>query len=94
MICFGLLQKAHAVNQPPGGSCRGFNTAEAQDALFSLDVVTGFAKHGSWYESEHRVGPAADGSYKIYESVLVDILVGTITGIATNGTETGTTSPL
>jgi hypothetical protein len=47
MICFGLLQKAHAVNQPPGGSCRGFNTAEAQDALFSLDVVTGFAKHGS-----------------------------------------------
>jgi hypothetical protein len=94
IICFGLLQKAHAINQPPDRSYPGFNTVEAQDALFSLDVVTGFAKHGSWCEKRAPSGPAADGGYKIYESVLVDIRVGAITGIATNGTQTGATSPL
>jgi hypothetical protein len=55
MICFGLLRKAHAVNQPPDESCPGFNTAEAQDALFSIDVVTGFANTPVAMKSEHRV---------------------------------------
>ena len=36
LLCFGLLPTMHAVNPPPGGFYPGFNTAEGQNALFSL----------------------------------------------------------
>jgi len=35
-VCFALLQKAQAVNPPPDGGYPGGNTAEGQNALFSL----------------------------------------------------------
>jgi len=37
----GLLPRAQAVSPPPGGGYFGFNTAEGQNALFSLDTSTG-----------------------------------------------------
>jgi hypothetical protein len=36
LVCFALLQKAQAVNPPPDGGYPGANTAEGQNALFSL----------------------------------------------------------
>ena len=38
-----LLPEAHAVNPPPDGGYPGFNTAEGQNALLSLDTNTGLA---------------------------------------------------
>jgi hypothetical protein len=35
-VCIGLLPKAQAVSPPPDGGYPGFNTAEGQNALFSL----------------------------------------------------------
>jgi hypothetical protein len=43
LLCFGLLPKAQAVVPPADGGYPGFNTAEGQNALFSLDVNNGFA---------------------------------------------------
>jgi hypothetical protein len=42
-VCFALLPKAQAVVPPPDGGYPGFNTAEGQNALFSLNVNNGFA---------------------------------------------------
>jgi hypothetical protein len=36
VLCFALLQMAHAVNPPPDGGYPGGNTAEGQNALLSL----------------------------------------------------------
>jgi hypothetical protein len=36
VLCFALLQTAHAVNPPPDGGYPGGNTAEGQNALFGL----------------------------------------------------------
>ena len=41
LACLGLLPRAQAVSPPPGGAYLGFNTAEGQNALFSLDTSTG-----------------------------------------------------
>jgi hypothetical protein len=41
--CFALLPVAQAVAPPPDGGYPGFNTAEGQNALLSLDVANGFA---------------------------------------------------
>jgi trimeric autotransporter adhesin len=38
LVCFGLLPKAHAVSPPPDGGYPNFNTAEGQNALFSLST--------------------------------------------------------
>ena len=38
-----LLPDVHAVNPPPDGGYSGFNTAEGQNALLSLDTSIGFA---------------------------------------------------
>jgi hypothetical protein len=40
LACFALMPRAHAVNPPPDGGYPGFNTAEGQNALFSLGVGT------------------------------------------------------
>jgi hypothetical protein len=36
LVCFALLPKAQAVSPPPDGGYPGGNTAEGQNALFSL----------------------------------------------------------
>ena len=43
VACAMLLPEAHAVNPPPDGGYPGFNTAEGQNALLSLDTGIGFA---------------------------------------------------
>jgi len=48
LACFGLLPKARAVVPPPDGGYPGFNTAEGQNALFSLTTGVGNAAVG-WY---------------------------------------------
>ena len=48
LACFGLLPKALAVVPAPDGSYPGFNTAEGQNALFSLTTGVGNAAVG-WY---------------------------------------------
>src|SRR6266496_3372095 len=40
IVCIGLLPKAQAVSPPPDGGYPGGNTAEGQDALFSLTTGT------------------------------------------------------
>jgi trimeric autotransporter adhesin len=39
-VCFGLFPKAQGVLPPPDGGYPGFNTAEGQNALFSLTTGT------------------------------------------------------
>jgi trimeric autotransporter adhesin len=39
--CFDLLPQVQAVSPPPGGAYLGLNTAEGQNALFSLDTRIG-----------------------------------------------------
>jgi hypothetical protein len=48
LLCFGLLPKAQAVVPPPDGGYPGFNTAEGQNALFSLTAGSANTAVG-WY---------------------------------------------
>jgi Chaperone of endosialidase len=48
LACFGLLPKAEAVVPPPDGGYPGFNTAEGQNALFSLTTGVGDTAVG-WF---------------------------------------------
>ena len=58
LACFGLLSKADAVIPAPDGGYPGFNTAEGQNALFSL--TTGVANTAiGWYS----LWSNTDGSY-------------------------------
>jgi uncharacterized coiled-coil protein SlyX len=58
LACFGLLSKAEAVIPAPDGGYPGFNTAEGQNALFSL--TTGVANTAiGWYSLFSNT----DGSY-------------------------------
>jgi Chaperone of endosialidase len=41
IVCIGLLSRAQAVGPPPDGGYPGFNTAEGQNALFSLTTGAG-----------------------------------------------------
>jgi hypothetical protein len=43
LVGFALSPKAQAVSPSPDGGYPGFNTAEGQNALFSLDVTAGLA---------------------------------------------------
>ncbi len=56
--CFALSPTARAVDPPPDGGYPGFNTAEGDNALFSLDVTTaiGNTAVGSDAMSETRTG--------------------------------------
>jgi hypothetical protein len=48
LACFALLPKAHGVVPPPDGGYPGFNTAEGQNALFSLTTGAGNTAVG-WF---------------------------------------------
>ena len=48
LLCFALLPKAQAVVPPPDGGYPNFNTAEGQNALFSLTTGAGNTAVG-WY---------------------------------------------
>jgi hypothetical protein len=48
IVCIGLLPKADAVTPPPDGGYPGFNTAEGQNALFSLSTGVGNTAVG-WF---------------------------------------------
>jgi uncharacterized coiled-coil protein SlyX len=48
LACFGLVPKAQAVVPPPDGGYPGFNTAEGQNALFSLTTGVGNTAVG-WF---------------------------------------------
>jgi hypothetical protein len=54
--CFALVSTTRAVNPPPDGGYPGLNTAEGQDALFSLDTSTGLANTAvGWFSLKSYV---------------------------------------
>jgi hypothetical protein len=54
--CFALVSTTRAVNPPPDGGYPGLNTAEGQDALFSLDTSTGLANTAvGWFSLKSDV---------------------------------------
>ncbi len=56
LACFSLLQQAQAVVPPPDGGYPGFNTAEGQGALLSLDTSTGLANTAvGWFSLKSNV---------------------------------------
>ena len=58
LLCFGLLPRTQAVVPPPDGGYPGFNTAEGQNALFSL--TTGAANTAVGWSS---LSSNAEGSF-------------------------------
>jgi hypothetical protein len=59
-VCFGLLAKAQAVVPPPDGGYPNFNTAEGQNALFSL--TTGSANTAVGWNSLFSAGAASNNT--------------------------------
>jgi len=56
LACFGLLRATQAVLPPPDGGYPGFNTAEGQNALLSLDTSTGLANTAvGWFSLKSNV---------------------------------------
>jgi uncharacterized coiled-coil protein SlyX len=56
IVCIGLLSNAQAVNPAPDGFYPGFNTAEGQNALLSLDVTNGFANTAvGWFSLSSNI---------------------------------------
>lgn len=56
IACFGFLRVAHAVVPPPDGGYPGFNTAEGQNALLSLDTSAGLANTAvGWFSLKSNV---------------------------------------
>ena len=59
LLCFGLLPRAQAVVPPPDGGYPGFNTAEGQNALFSL--TTGSANTAvGWFSLRNNTDASAN----------------------------------
>jgi hypothetical protein len=56
LACFALSTAARAVVPPPDGGYPGLNTAEGQNALFSLDTSTGLANTAvGWFSLKSDV---------------------------------------
>ena len=63
LICSGLLPNAQAVVPPPDGGYPGFNTAEGQNALFSL--TTGAANTAvGWFSLQGDSGGQLQHRYR------------------------------
>ena len=60
-VCFALFQTAHAVSPPPDGGYPGGNTAEGQDALFSLTTGSYNTALGFWALRSNRTGSFNSG---------------------------------
>jgi hypothetical protein len=56
IVCIGLLSRAQAVVPPPDGGYQGFNTAEGQNALFSLTTGAGNTAVGWFSLSTNAAG--------------------------------------
>src|SRR5256885_16883140 len=56
LVCFALSPTARAVLPPPDGGYPNQNTAEGEDALFSL--ITGSSNTAIGYQALHRKTPA------------------------------------
>ena len=56
IVCIGLLSRAQAVVPPPDGGYPGFNTAEGQNALFSLTTGAGNTAVGWFSLSTNAAG--------------------------------------
>jgi hypothetical protein len=56
LLWFRFLPQLQAVIPPPDGGYRGFNTAEGQGALLSLNTSIRRCEHSSWLvlAQEHR----------------------------------------
>jgi hypothetical protein len=60
IVCFCLLPKAQAVSPPPDGGYPGFNTAEGDNALKSLNTATGIGNTAvGWFS----LGLVTDSSF-------------------------------
>jgi len=56
LACFGLSPTGRAVVPAPGGGYPGFNTAEGEDALFSLTTGVGNTANGAFVLYKNRTG--------------------------------------
>jgi hypothetical protein len=71
LLCFGLLPTMHAVNPPPGGFYSGFNTAEGQNALFSLttgSANTAVGWFSLWGNTEGSFNTAAGAGTLLFNT--------------------------
>ena len=71
LLCFGLLPTMHAVNPPPGGFYPGFNTAEGQNALFSLttgSANTAVGWFSLWSNTEGSFNTAAGAGTLLFNT--------------------------
>jgi hypothetical protein len=71
LLCFGLLPTMHAVNPPPGGFYPGFNTAEGQNALFSLttgSANTAVGWFSLWGNTEGSFNTAAGAGALLFNT--------------------------
>jgi hypothetical protein len=91
LLCLAFLPNAQAVNPPPDGGYPGFNTAEGQNALFSL--TTGVANSAvGWYSLFSNT----DGSFNtaVGAGALLFNVGNQTTGEGTQNTAVGTAALL
>ena len=71
LACLGLLPRAQAVSPPPGGAYLGFNTAEGQNALFSLttgSANTAVGWFSLWSNTEGSFNTAAGAGTLLFNT--------------------------
>jgi hypothetical protein len=70
LVCFALSPAARAVLPPPDGGYPGFNTAEGEDALFSLTTGAGNTAVGfdALYSNTSGIDNTANGESALYSN--------------------------
>src|SRR6266699_2024758 len=68
LICFALLQGAHAVSPPPDGAYPGGNTADGSESLYrstfsSWNTAIGYR---ALYSNDEGANNTATGAYALY----------------------------